>query len=38
MMLCIFVALVVSHFGFEGKPLVLIALIPGHCLPSTVFG
>ena len=21
------------HFGFEGETLVLIALVPGHCLP-----
>ena len=29
--LCLFV----SHFGFEGKTLVLIASVPGHCLPFT---
>ena len=23
--------LVISHFGFEGKTLVLIAPVPGHC-------
>ena len=34
-LLCIFVALVVSHFGFEGRTLVLIASVPGHCLPFT---
>ena len=32
-LLCIFVALVVSHFGFEGRTLVLIASVPSHCLP-----
>ena len=33
--LCIhvFVILVVSHFDFEGGTVVLIAPIPGHCLP-----
>ena len=34
-LLCLFVALVVSHFGFEGSTLVLIASVPGHCLPFT---
>ena len=28
-LLCPFVALVVSHFGFEGGTLVLIAPLPG---------
>ena len=28
-----FVILVVSHFDFEGRTLVLNALVPGHCLP-----
>ena len=28
-----FIALVVSHFGFEDGILVLIASIPSHCLP-----
>ena len=28
--LCLFVALVVSHFGFEGRTWVLIASVPGH--------
>ena len=32
-LLCLFVALVVSHFGFEGRTLVLIASVTGHCLP-----
>ena len=32
-MLCLFVALVVSHFGFEGRTLVLIASVSGHSLP-----
>ena len=27
--------LVVSHFGFEGGTIVLIAPIPGHCLSFT---
>ena len=30
---CIFVILVVSHFGFEGGTLVLIASVPDYCLP-----
>ena len=34
-LLCLFVALVVSHFGFEGRNLVLIVSVPGHCLPFT---
>ena len=29
--------LVISHFGFEGETLVLIALVPGHCLSFTYF-
>ena len=33
--LCIFVILIVSHFGFEGGTLILIAPVPGHCLPFT---
>ena len=32
-LLCPFVALVVSHFGFEGRTSVLVASVPGHCLP-----
>ena len=36
-LLCLFVALVVSHLGFEGRTLVLIASVPGHCLPFTYF-
>ena len=24
-----------SHFGFEGGTVVLIAPVPGHCLPIT---
>ena len=27
--------LVISHFGFEGGTLVLIASVPGHCLSFT---
>ena len=34
-LLCLFVALVVSRFGFEDRTLVLIATDPGHCLPFT---
>ena len=34
--LCLFVALVVSHFGFEGRTVVLIVSVPGHCLPFTL--
>ena len=30
-----FVILVTSHFCFEGGTLVLIAPVPGHCLPFT---
>ena len=26
---------VVSHFGFGGGTLILIAQVPGHCLPFT---
>ena len=31
--LFLFVTLVVSHFGFNGGTMVLIAPVPGHCLP-----
>ena len=31
-LLCQFVALIVSHFGFKGRTLTLIASVPGHCL------
>ena len=34
-LLCLFIALVVSHFGFEGRTMALIASFPGHCLPFT---
>ena len=34
-LLCPFVALVVSHFGFKGRTLVLFASVLGHCLPFT---
>ena len=30
-LLCLFVALVVSHFGFESGTLILIVSVPGHC-------
>ena len=29
--------LVIFHSGFEGRALVLIASVPGHCLPFTFF-
>ena len=35
-LLRIFVALVVSNFGFEDRTLVLIASVPCHCLPFTL--
>ena len=31
----IFVILVISHFGFEGRTFFLIASVPRHCLPFT---
>ena len=34
-LICLGVALVVSHFGFEGRTLVLIASVPGHCVTWT---
>ena len=36
--LCLFVALVVSHFGFEGRTLVLIASVPGYSGLENIFG
>ena len=36
-LLCKFVALVVFHFGFEGKTLDLFASFSGHCLPFYFF-
>ena len=33
-LLCLYVALVVFHFSFEGGTLVLIASVSGHCLPN----
>ena len=33
-----FEILEISHFGFEGGDLVLIASLPGHCLPFTSYG
>ena len=30
-----FLALVISHFRFEDRALVLIVSVPGHCLPFT---
>ena len=32
---CLFVILVVSHFGFEGRTLILVAPLPGSCSPFT---
>ena len=34
--ICLFVILVGSHVGFEGWAVVLIAPIPGHCLPFNI--
>ena len=34
-LLCLFVALVVSHFGFDGRNFVLIASVHGHCVHFT---
>ena len=31
----LFVVLVISHLGFKGGNLVLIASVPGHCLHFT---
>ena len=36
LLLCLFVALIVSHFGFDGRSLVLIASVPCHCLLFTM--
>ena len=33
--LCLFVILLVSYFGFEGETVVLIVRVPSHCLPFT---
>ena len=33
--LMLFVILVISHFGFEGRTLIMIASVSGHCLPFT---
>ena len=33
-LVCQIVALVVFHFGSEDRTLVLIASVPGHCLPT----
>ena len=33
--LYLFESLVISRFGFEGRILVLIAPVPGHCLVVT---
>ena len=34
-LLCLIVALVVSHFCFEGRTSVLSVSVPGHCYPFT---
>ena len=34
--LCLFAVLFVSHLGFEGGNLALIAQVPDHCLPFTL--
>ena len=34
--LCLYVILVISHYGFDGRTLVLMASVPGHCLPFTL--
>ena len=31
--ICPFLVLVISHFGSEGRVLVMIVSVPGHCLP-----
>ena len=36
-LLCLFVALVDSNFGFEGRTMILIASVPGHCLSFTCY-
>ena len=36
-LLCLFKVPVVFLFGFEGRTLVLIASVHGHCLPFTFF-
>ena len=38
-LLCLFSALIVSDFGFEGRTLVLIASVPGQCfgIPFTFY-
>ena len=33
--ICLFVILVISHFGFEARILVLIVLFSGHCCSFT---
>ena len=37
LVLCLFAILAMSHFGVEGKTLVLIAPVPGHCLPFYLY-
>ena len=34
---CDMILLVISHFNFEGRTLVLIASVPGHCLSFTFY-
>ena len=31
LIICLCIILVISHFGFEGKNLILIAAVPEHC-------
>ena len=35
-LLCRFLGLVVSNFGFDGRALVLILSVPCHCFPFTL--
>ena len=32
---CLFLFFIISHFGFDDRILVLIVLVPGHCLLFT---
>ena len=35
--ICLFVFLILSNFSFDGKTFILVAPIPGHCLPFILF-
>ena len=35
--ICLFVILVIYHFGFENRILVLFVSVPGHCLSFTFY-